>query len=251
MVTRFCQVDILVEDEEGRFLMYRQTNYGLPSQSLAVLSARLRKHEDPLRAAKDELAKEMGRRSQHWVDMGTYRLDANRGGGFVTCFLARWSHAMDESQRRSTDDLESKKLVRLTRLELRKAVLAGALLEVKWAATAGLALLHLEQMDAAAAVAAKAERSNPRQQQQQQQQRQQQQQQRQQQQQQQQQQQHGVGEGADRQGRNTGGARKSGEEAGVGNNDGETREAGGKLMQAVNKGADQQGGSFGEARAEV
>ena len=244
MVTRFCQVDILVEDEEGRFLMYRQTNYGLPSQSLAVLSARLRKHEDPLRAAKDELAKEMGRRSQHWVDMGTYRLDANRGGGFVTCFLARWSHAMDESQRRSTDDLESKKLVRLTRLELRKAVLAGALLEVKWAATAGLALLHLEQMDAAAAVAAKAERSNPRQQQQQQQQRQQQQQQ-------QQQQQHGVGEGADRQGRNTGGARKSGEEAGVGNNDGETREAGGKLMQAVNKGADQQGGSFGEARAEV
>ena len=158
---------------------------------------------------------------------------------------------MDESQRRSTDDLESKKLVRLTRLELRKAVLAGALLEVKWAATAGLALLHLEQMDAAAAVAAKAERSNPRQQQQQQQQRQQQQQQRQQQQQQQQQQQHGVGEGADRQGRNTGGARKSGEEAGVGNNDGETREAGGKLMQAVNKGADQQGGSFGEARAEV
>ncbi|EGD79699.1 hypothetical protein PTSG_13086 [Salpingoeca rosetta] len=145
------RVDILVEDEHGRFLLYRQTNYGLPGPSLAVLSSRLAQHEDPLKAAKDELAKEMGRRSRHWVNMGTYRSDANRGGGFVTCFLARRSEKLDESQRVSTDDLESKELVHLTRRELRRAVLAGKVLEVKWANTMALALLHLEHMDATAA----------------------------------------------------------------------------------------------------
>lgn len=119
----------------------------MPAQSLAVLSVHLGQHEDPLKAAKNELSREMGRRCTHWVHMGTYRTDANRGAGFVTTYLARWTGPLDQSQRQSTDDLEAKSLVRMTRREVREALLSGSVLEVKWAAVISLGLLHLEQLD--------------------------------------------------------------------------------------------------------
>lgn len=133
---------MLVEDEEGNFLVFQQRNYGLKSTSLAVISRHLNPYEEALQGAKDELLGEMQRVSDTWVALGEYQGDANRGAGSVTCFLAR--HSKSTSKPRDSQDLETKELVVLTPQALKDALLSNKFLEVKWAATAALGLLQLQ-----------------------------------------------------------------------------------------------------------
>jgi hypothetical protein len=139
------QVDILVEDEQGQFLVFEQVNYGLAEPSLAVVSKHLEAYEDPLQAAKSELQEEMGRVADVWLPLGQYRGDANRGAGNVVCFLARRSRPGSTGGRIASNELETKKAVKLSRPDLLAALLQNRFREIKWAGTVALGLLRLQQ----------------------------------------------------------------------------------------------------------
>ena len=84
----------------------------------------------------------------HWVFLGRYRTAANRGGGFIYTYLLK--HAVPilpnggTSQFRPSGDDESQVLLRLNQKETMDFLSSGQFQEVKWAATIGLAMLHLQ-----------------------------------------------------------------------------------------------------------
>lgn len=100
------------------------------------------RRELPLDAAKRELLEETGLESPDWVFLGTYRTTANRGAGSCSCYLA--SNAHKAAAGAVSDEVERQQLLWMSESELRKAVLDGKFLEVKWSATVALALLRLE-----------------------------------------------------------------------------------------------------------
>lgn len=135
-------VVILVEVHDGSFLVFEQTKYGIKGKTLAVVGGGIEKGETPLQCAHRELLEETGLETSQMEFLGTYRVDANRGGGFVTCFFAR--QCMRATQSRFSDDLEPQKKLYLSRAELRNALLQFEFGEVKWTAAIALALVKSE-----------------------------------------------------------------------------------------------------------
>ena len=144
-------VNVLVENEDGAFVVFRQRKYGLERPALATLGGIIEPGEAPLAAARRELREELSLESLSWTDLGSYRTAANRGGGFIHCFLARGATPVRDrgSGADADDDLEERARVRLTRDELAQSLLRREFGEVKWAATAALALLHISETAAA------------------------------------------------------------------------------------------------------
>lgn len=87
-----------------------------------------------------------------WIYLGSYRTAANRGAGFLHAYYLRNAVPVapngGTSAFRGTGDDEEQNLVLLDEDEVRRLSLrGGAFKEIKWAATFGLALLHLLQAD--------------------------------------------------------------------------------------------------------
>eukprot|EP01060_Flectonema_neradi_P032245 TRINITY_DN5093_c0_g2_i1.p1 TRINITY_DN5093_c0_g2~~TRINITY_DN5093_c0_g2_i1.p1 ORF type:complete len:259 (+),score=26.11 TRINITY_DN5093_c0_g2_i1:1104-1880(+) len=135
-------VNILVQNTDGDFVLFNQVKYGIPKPTLALLGGMIEPQEDPLQAAKRELLEELSLTSSEWVNLGTYRVAANRGGGHISCFLAKM--CVPSSEKAADDDLETRDIVTLSPSRLRELLLSGEIGEVKWTATAALALLHLQ-----------------------------------------------------------------------------------------------------------
>eukprot|EP00730_Choanoeca_flexa_P013532 TRINITY_DN5420_c1_g1_i1.p1 TRINITY_DN5420_c1_g1~~TRINITY_DN5420_c1_g1_i1.p1 ORF type:complete len:236 (+),score=21.77 TRINITY_DN5420_c1_g1_i1:170-877(+) len=137
------QVNILVEDADGNFVVFEQTKYGLDGSSLAVVGGMIEPSDKSNQAAAiRELNEEMGQEAASWVFLGHYRTDVNRGGGSVSCFLAR--KCRRAAKRLASDDLESQKYVKLTKEELRHAMLSHRFKEIKWSGTVAMALAYLD-----------------------------------------------------------------------------------------------------------
>ena len=130
------------EAASNNFIVFKQSKYGLSTSSLATVGGHCEPGESPLQTAKRELAEELGFASDDFRDLGTYRTSANRGGGHVTCFLAY--NARPSRERTLSDEVESQSVVRLTRKQLEAALLNAEFREIKWSATAALALMHLD-----------------------------------------------------------------------------------------------------------
>eukprot|EP01062_Namystynia_karyoxenos_P005000 TRINITY_DN11763_c0_g1_i2.p1 TRINITY_DN11763_c0_g1~~TRINITY_DN11763_c0_g1_i2.p1 ORF type:complete len:306 (+),score=48.15 TRINITY_DN11763_c0_g1_i2:125-1042(+) len=125
------------------FVVFRQRKYGIPRPALAVLGGIIEPGETPLAAARRELREELQMEAEEFMPLGSYRVAANRGGGTINCFAAlRCMPARNRSG--GHDDLERQERLVLSSSELRRRLLAGELGEIKWAATAALALLRLE-----------------------------------------------------------------------------------------------------------
>ena len=134
-------VNVLVQKSDGDFALFNQIKYGIPKPTLALLGGMLESNETPLEAAKRELLEELSLTSSDWIFLGTYRVAANRGGGYISCFLAKM--CVRSSQKAVDDDLEVRDVVTVSQTRLKQLLLSGEIGEVKWAATAALALLHL------------------------------------------------------------------------------------------------------------
>mmetsp|Transcript_375 Transcript_375/g.1109 ORF Transcript_375/g.1109 Transcript_375/m.1109 type:complete len:168 (+) Transcript_375:669-1172(+) len=87
-----------------------------------------------------------------WIYLGAYRTAANRGGGFLHSYFLRNALPVapngGTAKYRGTGDDEKHNLVFFSEEEVRMmSIQGGVFKEVKWAATFGLALLHLMQAD--------------------------------------------------------------------------------------------------------
>jgi 8-oxo-dGTP pyrophosphatase MutT (NUDIX family) len=135
-------INVLPVTENDLFLVFRQVKYGLDGASLAVIGGYITPGEDPLSAAKRELAEETGYQATEWYDLGTYRVDPNRGIALGHLYLALGAYpSIDPVQ----DDLEEQELLRLTRSELSEALSEGKFQVLAWAATVVLGLNMFDQ----------------------------------------------------------------------------------------------------------
>jgi ADP-ribose pyrophosphatase len=131
-------VNVVAETEDGRYLCFRQTKYAIDGPTLAIVGGYIEPGEEPLAAARRELLEETGYEAAEWIDLGTYRVDANRGAGCGSLFYARHAQPIGASV---SDDLEEQEMLTLSRDELKAALIAGGFRCVAWTAAIGLALV--------------------------------------------------------------------------------------------------------------
>lgn len=134
-------INVLAITDDEKFLCFRQTKYGVEGTSLAPVGGYIEPNEDPRVAAQRELLEETGYAAAEWIGLGSYRVDANRGGGIGHLFLARGAHRVQEI---NADDLEEQELLRLSRAEVEVALRNGEFKVLAWAANVALALIYLK-----------------------------------------------------------------------------------------------------------
>ena len=87
--------------------------------------------------------------AESWQFLGKYRTAANRGGGFVYCFLLKDAVPLVDGGGTlayvNRGDAEIQHLHFLSLKEVQDALLEGQFQEVKWAATVALGLLHVQR----------------------------------------------------------------------------------------------------------
>lgn len=135
-------VIVLAVSENGAFLCFRQTKYGIDGTSLAPVGGYLEPGEAPLIAAQRELLEETGYEAAEWIDLGHYRVDGNRGAGMAYLFLARDARQVAEAD---ADDLEEQQLLRLSRSEVEIALVNGEFKVLAWVTTVALALRYVSR----------------------------------------------------------------------------------------------------------
>jgi 8-oxo-dGTP pyrophosphatase MutT (NUDIX family) len=141
-------INVLVEKDNGNFLVLEQEKYGIEGTTFAVVGGLIDPHEKPLQAAQRELEEELGLESQEWISLGAYRAAANRGGGTTHTFLARNCESIDPTATHNggvhiaAGEMEHQDVIELSRDELIDALLKGKFKEIKWTATVALALIE-------------------------------------------------------------------------------------------------------------
>ena len=150
------QINVLVEDINGNYVVFYQSKYGIETPTYAIVGGLIEVNENPLDAAKRELKEEVNMVSTEWIELGSYRAAANRGGGRTYTYLARHATTIIqkengnivESSKRTDSvpvpvvgELERQDIIKLTREELIEYLLDGKFQEIKWTATIALALL--------------------------------------------------------------------------------------------------------------
>lgn len=131
-------INVALVTEDGRFVLFRQTKYAVEGVTLAPVGGYLESGEDPLAAAQRETLEETGYQADHWVSLGAFRVDGNRGAGVAHLFLATGARKVAEPD---ADDLEEQELLLLSRAEVEAALWAGAFKVLPWQAVMALALL--------------------------------------------------------------------------------------------------------------
>jgi ADP-ribose pyrophosphatase len=133
-------INVVIIDEQGRFVLFRQSKYGIEGDSLAPVGGYIEAGEDALEAAKRETLEETGYAADNWTCFGSYRVDANRGAGMAYAYLATGARKVAE---RNADDLEAQELVLLSREEVEQALFNGEFKVLPWTSLVALSLLHL------------------------------------------------------------------------------------------------------------
>jgi ADP-ribose pyrophosphatase len=133
-------VDVVALTEDKKFVCFRQTKYAVQGTSLAPVGGYIEPGETPLHAAQRELLEETGYEAVEWIELGQYPVDANRGAGKGSFFLATGAHKTSDLKK---DDLEEQELLLLSLEEIETALQAGEFKVLSWVAAVLLALQHL------------------------------------------------------------------------------------------------------------
>jgi len=133
-------VNVVAIMDDGRFIAFRQMKYGVEGMALAPVGGYMEPGEVPLEAAKRELLEETGCEAEHWLDLGQYRVDGNRGAGTAHLFLAQGARRVTDAD---ADDLEEQEIVLMSRAEVETALAAGQFKVLAWTTAVALALLWM------------------------------------------------------------------------------------------------------------
>ena len=131
-------VNAVVLNEAAQVMILEGYKHGLRKSSWQVMGGYLEEGENPLEAAKRELLEETGYSSDHWQELGSYVIDANRRVGVGHFYLAR--DARQTSQPNS-DDLEQIEVKWVSQAEITQALYDGRIAAMSHAANVALALL--------------------------------------------------------------------------------------------------------------
>ncbi len=134
-------VIVLPETDEGQFLVFEQTKYGVDGKTLAPVGGYMEPNEQPLAAAQRELLEETGCIASSWTELGRFRVDGNRGAGIANLFHAT---RIQRVQAPNSDDLEQQRLLSMDRAALRAALDRGDFKVLAWATAVALVLLRCE-----------------------------------------------------------------------------------------------------------
>jgi len=134
-------INVVAVTADEKFLCFRQTKYAIEGTSLAPVGGYIEPNENPFAAAQRELLEETGYEAGEWIELGSYRVDANRGAGTGHLFLARGAYRVREPH---ADDLEEQELLQLSRTQVEAALRDGEFKVLAWAANIALALLWLK-----------------------------------------------------------------------------------------------------------
>ena len=130
-------VNVVAVTEDEQFICFRQVKYGVEGTTLSIVGGFVEEGEEPIKAAQRELLEETGYESTHWIPLGSYRVDPNRGVAMGHLFLALQAQYV---MPRNADDLEEQEIILLTRLELETALADGEFKVLAWAAVVAFAL---------------------------------------------------------------------------------------------------------------
>lgn len=108
--------------DDGRILLLRQYKHGAGKPGLYPPGGHMIEGESPLECVQRELLEETGYKADRWLNLGSYVVDANQGGGWANFFRAEGLH---QETTPNSGDLEEIEIVGLTRDEVRAAVAAG------------------------------------------------------------------------------------------------------------------------------
>jgi len=131
-------VIVVARTPEGSWVCFEQNKYGAEGVLVAPVGGYLESGELPLDGARRELLEEAGLVSDHWISLGSYVVDANRGCGVAHLFLAQ--DATSSTVHVSSDDLEDMRPLRLSTEALRAALASGHIKILPWAAAFSMAL---------------------------------------------------------------------------------------------------------------
>ena len=128
-----------------RILITREKRYGLPQESFSAPNGYVRTGETARDTVDRILLDEFHLKSDLVTSLGSYRIQVNRGGGFLHIFVAENASYVDDHlfQLRLLPKSNKKSLV-VSRDELLRILKQGegAVGEIQWAATLGMGLLH-------------------------------------------------------------------------------------------------------------
>lgn len=161
-------VNVIVINEQGKFVIFRQKKYGIEGKTLSPVGGFIDDKETAYLAAKREVKEELGLGSPldanesnptssveslddpDWIYLGMYRTMINRGGGFVSLFLLKNAVPLlpngGTERYKGIGDDESQELLLLTKEEILTEITKANFKEVKWTAALALSILHLENI---------------------------------------------------------------------------------------------------------
>lgn len=124
---------------ENKYLMFYQKKYGLDHPAYATVGGLFNVGETPEECAHRELLEETGLITDRMIPLGKYRVQVNRGGGYLYAYLAY--NCTKSPTRLVSDDYEKQQIHLLSHQELLRLTREGKIGEAQWAATTALGLL--------------------------------------------------------------------------------------------------------------
>ncbi len=121
--------------ESNKFILSRERRYGLWAESYSALNGYVRNGEVANQSAARILLNDYALQAPTLFYLGAFRIQVNRGGGFLHSFIALNATRIDDISSR-------KKRVLVSKHELLKMLLSkDRVLEAQWASTLALAVL--------------------------------------------------------------------------------------------------------------
>ena len=136
-------VNIVVHlKKENKYLVMKQNKYGFRGSKLAIVGGLFNTGDTPDQCAERELLEETGLEAGELIPLGSYRVQANRGGGILHGYLAKDCVLSAKNAGNFENDYEHMEVHKLTRDELQEKLMQHKFGEAQHAGIVALALLQ-------------------------------------------------------------------------------------------------------------